>query len=220
MEPFWKPYINLACQFAAATGMERAIAQQEPMQATSPVRRPKFPGESLIERPEGAQRRGRGSFSGLLESSSKFVDPRKEASLILPEQLSSSLISIESQLAPKYSEATLAVQKSVLVSAYEYLLSLMELFRKGLRHAGKRRTRLTRKGEEALSQLQYLSALCDATSCRTPDEIIAAESAFGESYYEIMKLSAELEKMSQAEQHHHMSRYTHHISRFLSSAEV
>ena len=190
--------------------------QQEP----SPVRRPKFPGESLIEKPEAAQRRGRGSFSGLLESGSKFVDPQREASLILPEQLSSTPISIESQLAPKYTEATVAVQKSVLVSTYEYLLSLLELFRKGLRRTGKRRARLTRKGEEALSQLQYLSALCDATSCRTPDEIIAAESAFGEAYYEIMKLSAELEKMSQAEQHHHMSRYGHHISRFLSSAEV
>ena len=184
------------------------------------VRRPRFPGESLIEKPEGAQRRGRGNFSGLLESGSKFVDPSREASLVLPEQFSSSPISIESQLAPKYSEATVAVRKSMLASAFEYLLSLLQVFRKGLRKSRGRRARLTRKGEEALSQLQYLSALCDATTCRTPDEVIAAESAFGEAYYEIMKLSSELERMSQAEQHHHVGRYTQHISKFLSSAEV
>ena len=200
--------------------MERVAGQQEPVQAASPVRRPKFPGESLIERPEGAQKRAGGKFR-LLESEGKFVDPARESSIIMPEQaVFSSPIALESQLAPKYTEVTVAAKKTLASSLYEYLVSLLEIFRKSFRGSRRQRARMTRRGEEALSQLQYLAALCDATSCRTPDEIISAEAAFGEAYYEIMRLSTELEKMAQKEQAHHVHKYKHHMSSFLSSAEV
>ncbi len=216
---FWELYINLIFELATATSMERLQGQQEPVQAT-PVRRPKFPGESLIERPEGAQKRAGGKFR-LLESEGKFVDPSRETAVMMPEQaVFSSPLALESHLAPKYTEATVVAKKSIVSSLYEYLLSVLELFKKSFRGSRRRGARLTRRGEEALTQLQYLAALCDATTCRTPEEIIAAESAFGEAYYEIMRLSSELEKMAQKEQAHHVHKYKHHMSRFLSSAEV
>ena len=198
--------------------MERLQGQQEPVQAT-PVRRPKFPGESLIERPEGAQKKAVGKFK-LLDSESKFVDPSRETAVMMPEQAFSSPLALESQLAQKYTEATVMAKKSLVSSLYEYLLSVLELFKKSFRGSRRKGARLTRRGEEALTQLQDLSALCDATSCRTPEEISAAESAFGEAYYEIMRLSSELEKMAQKEQAHHVHKYGHHMAKFLSSAEV
>jgi hypothetical protein len=81
------------------------------------------------------------------------------------------------------------------------------------------RAKLTREGQEALEQLRYLAALCDATSCRTPEEILEAEAAFGEAYYEIMSLSANLQKMSEREQSHHLRRYSRHMSKLLSVAD-
>ncbi len=205
-----------------ATSMESFQRQQQPVeQPSSPARRPRFPGEALIERPGKAAKRGSSGFSKLMDSQSKFIDPAKEALLVTPEQTTlSNPIALESQFLQKYTESTVVAKKSVLDSAYEYLLAIFEVFKKSFRGSRRHRARLTRKGEEALSQLQYLAALCDATSCRTPDEIITAESAFGEAYYEIMRLSCELEKMSQPEQHHHVRKYHHHVASFLRNAEV
>ena len=198
--------------------MESFRAQAEPLQQEpaipSSVRRPRFPGEAR----EGRKNAKRAKFGSLLETDSKFIDPLKEASLIMPEQtVVSTPLAVESLFSQKYTESTVVAEKSIVSSAYEYLLSIFELFKKKFRGARRKRARLTRRGEEALSQLQYLSALCDATSCRTPDEIIAAEGAFGEAYYEIMKLSSELEKMAVSEQHHHMHKYKHHISSLLQA---
>jgi len=188
--------------------------QQEPAIPVS-VRRPRFPGEARAGR-KGAKKKA--GFSHLLETEGKFIDPMKEATLIMPEQtVVSTSLAVESLFSQKYTESTVVSEKSIVASAYEYLLAIFNLFKRKFRGATRKKMRLTRRGEQALEQLSYLSALCDATSCRTPDEIIAAEGAFGAAYYEIMKLSNELERMAVSEQHHHVHKYKSHISSLLQA---
>ena len=78
---------------------------------------------------------------------------------------------------------------------------------------------MTLKGEEALAQLRYLAMLCDATECRTPEEVLLAEGAFGEAYHEILNLSSNLMKMSEQEQSHHVNHYKKHFSSVLRSTD-
>ncbi|VVC00750.1 Uncharacterised protein [uncultured archaeon] len=174
-----------------------APLEQEPSVPKS-VRRPKF-------------------HHDLYDSSkeSKFVDPQKEAQLLIPEQtVASAQLALEI-MAPEY--ATKKKEGSVFSSVYEYLMSLFQQVKKKLRGSRRRKAKLTKKGEETLEQLKYLAQLCDATSCRSPEEILEAEGAFGEAYFEIMQLSSNLEKMSQSEQEHHMHRYGKHMSRLLET---
>ncbi|VVC01197.1 Uncharacterised protein [uncultured archaeon] len=160
----------------------------------------------------------------LLEKES-FVDPAAEAKLLVPEKtvvasLSSQLV-LEGQLPAQQMELSIRKERkgeAFFYSVYEYLLSLFDRVKKRLR-GRKAQKRLTAKGEQALEQLRYLALLCDATECRTPEEILAAESAFGEAYYEIKTLSSNLETMREEEQAHHVERYSRHFSRLLSAAQ-
>ncbi|MEM4633866.1 MAG: hypothetical protein QW275_01805 [Candidatus Anstonellaceae archaeon] len=148
----------------------------------------------------------------------KFVDPKKEAQLLLPEQeiasaFSTAEIAVSSH-APKHER-----KETVFSNLYYYLLSLLSLLKRSLKRRRRARARLTPKGEMALEQLKYLALLCDATSHRSPEEVLMAESAFGEAYYEIMSLSSNLCKMSQKEEEHHIRRYCRHMSRILRADE-
>lgn len=179
--------------------------QQELIPSPSPIRRPRFPKQLLLEK-------------------EKFVDPSSEAAIILPQQqVASAPIVLElEKLMPAQRMAENAQKKNALVSSIYALLDILaSLFAKVKRRLkGRRaRARLTREGQEALEQLRYLAALCDATSCRTPEEILEAEAAFGTAYYEIMNLSANLQKMSEREQSHHMRRYASHMGKLLSVAD-
>lgn len=189
--------LNLAGKNGSATSMEMIQRQPELLQKEPSARRPAFP-KRLFE-------------------GGKFVDPEKEAQLLLPEQAET-----RSQVLDAVHVQPLSMQKgreSVFSSLYDYIAGWLAQMKK--RFAGNRRARarLTRAGERALEQLRYLSALCDATSCRGNEEVLAAESAFGEAYYEIMTLSANLEKMSQAEEEHHVRRYCRHMAKVMQAAD-
>ncbi|MCX6772997.1 MAG: hypothetical protein NTV88_04475 [Candidatus Micrarchaeota archaeon] len=187
--------------------MPQRQLEQPREQKLSPARRPRF-SATLLER-----------------ETSKFIDPAAEAAIVLPQrEVASAPIAIElEKLASAQQEVRAAVQKQNALSSSIYVLLdfLATIFAKvKKRLKGKRaRQKITKDGQQALDQLRYLAALCDATSCRTPEEILEAESAFGEAYYEIMNLSANLERMSEKEQSHHLRRYSKHMSRLLSVAD-
>ena len=186
---------------------KRQLMQNLEQDSPSPVRRPRFP-KSLLEK-----------------ESSKFVDPSAEAAIILPQQnVASAPIVLElEKLAGKGQEVRESVQKKNAVATSIYvLLDFFAAFFAKLkkRLKGRRaRARITKQGQTALEQLRYLAALCDATTLRTPEEVLAAEAAFGEAYYEIMNLSANLEKMSVREQSHHLKKYSGHMSKLLALSE-
>ncbi|MCX8175464.1 MAG: hypothetical protein N3E51_04640 [Candidatus Micrarchaeota archaeon] len=175
----------------------------QPRQAIgeAPVRRQRFP-------------------KGLLEEEGKFIDPQREALLLMPEkEAASAAIMLEAASEQRQAEAS--GQRSGLAGAlYERIAAVLAWLSRLLDRSKRRaKVRLTKRGQQALEQLRYLSALCDATSCRTPEETIAAEAAFGEAYYEIMNLSASLERMRKSEEHHHIRRYARHMGRILGAAE-
>jgi hypothetical protein len=155
----------------------------------------------------------------MLEREDAFVDPLREAQLLLPEQtIASSTVLFETALHSAGAQAT-SRQQGAFVSLYDYLLSLFHSVRKRLRGSARYKARLTARGGEALEQLRYLSLLCDATECRTPDEVLLAEGAFGEAYHEILNLSANLEKMAEKEKEHHLHHYKRHFSSVLRSTD-
>ncbi|MCX8198306.1 MAG: hypothetical protein N3F07_03915 [Candidatus Micrarchaeota archaeon] len=158
-------------------------------------------------------------FPRKLFEEAKFIDPKKEAELILPQQELSSALETAEIAANAYAQIKEEQKEGVLSMLYYRILSLLSAVRASLRARGRRKARLTRKGQAALEQLKYLACLCEATSWRTHEEVLAAESAFGEAYYEIMSLSSNLQKMSQEEQEHHIRRYCRHIGRLLRADE-
>jgi hypothetical protein len=154
-----------------------------------------------------------------LEREDAFIDPMREAQLLLPGQsVASSTIMLENALetmrAPPSSKS-----QGVFASIYEYLLALFASAKKRLRGGRRQKARLTLQGEEALEQLRYLSLLCDATECRTPEEVLLAEGAFGEAYHEILNLSSNLSRMAEKEQEHHIRHYKRHFSSVLRSTD-
>lgn len=183
-------------KFGVPLAAPREIAEPTPVA----VRKPRFPR------------------SPLEKESSKFIDPRQEAAILLPQQAQMTMpvqLALESQMA---TEKTIAEKKSNAAYAiYELLLSWFNAIKKRLSARERRRVRVTRQGEEALTQLRYLALLCDATEARTPEEVLAAEGAFGEAYYEILNLSSNLERMAQKEEEHHVRRYRRHMSAILQS---
>lgn len=190
-----------------ATSMDMMMPAQAVQQIQEPelIRRPRFK-KDLLEK-------------------ETFVDPAKEMALLVPEKtvIASfpAQLALEAQFAEEHRLAA-AKKKgkadAFFYSVYEALLAMFEKVKKRLR-GRKARQALTRKGEEALEQLRYLAMLCDATECRTPDEVLAAESAFGEAYYEIKTLSCNLEKMREEEQAHHVERYSKHMAKLLSATQ-
>ena len=189
--------LNLAGKNVPATSMEMIQRQPELLQKEPSARRPAFP-KRLFE-------------------GGKFIDPEKEAQLLLPEQVAAS-----SQVLDAVHVQPFSMQKgkeSVLASLYDYLVGWLAHMKKRFAKNRRARARLTRAGERALEQLRYLSALCEATSCRGNEEVLLAESAFGEAYYEIMTLSANLEKMSQAEEGHHVRRYCRQMAKVIQAAD-
>ena len=202
-------YINIACKYLPATSMDVKMSAQVVQQASSPdpIRRSHFKKD-------------------LLEKES-FVDPVAEMKLLVPEKtvvanLSNQLvfeqqISEEQRFAASRKNARKA--DAFFYGIYEQLLALFEKVKRRLR--GRRaKEQITRKGEETLDQLRYLALLCDATEWRTPEEVLAAESAFGEAYYEIKTLSKNLEKMREEEQAHHIERYSKHMAKLLSATQL
>lgn len=155
----------------------------------------------------------------LFDDEGKFVDPAREATLLVPERtVASSLATFEIAQAT----ATARTQKErtrIFHSFVEYLFSLFASLQKRLGRNRRSRARMTAMGYQTLEQLRYLSLLCDATSARTPEEVLEAESAFGEAYYEIMQLSSNLEKMAQREEPHHVRRYAGHMGKVLRAAD-
>ena len=170
-------------------------------------------------------RRLDGKFKRSLLEKESFVDPAAEMRLLVPEKtvvgsLSSQLVFEQVLEGPKFAENRKASRKSeaFIYSVYEHLLALFDMVKKKLK--GRRaKQALTRKGGETLEQLRYLALLCDATECRTPEEALAADSAFGEAYYEIKTLSSNLEKMREEEQEHHVERYSRHMAKLLSATQ-
>jgi hypothetical protein len=180
--------------------MESMMRQPELVQPPS-VRRPAFPKK-------------------LLDESDKFIDPFREASLILPQQalsVSSALL-LEVQTAPDFRQQETR-KASMVFTLIEQLSAWLSWVKKKFRGSRRQRARLTAKGELALEQLRYLSLLCDATECRTPDEALAAESAFGEAYFEIKSLSSNLVRMSQKEEENHFRHYSRHMSSILRALD-
>lgn len=154
-----------------------------------------------------------------LEKEDAFIDPLREAKLLVPEQtVASSTIMLEAALETVRSQSSMQKQ-GAFASLYDYLLSLFASVKKRLRGSSRYKARLTERGEEALDQLRYLALLCDATECRTPEEVLLAESAFGEAYHEIMSLSSNLERMSEKEQGHHVHHYKKRFSSVLRSTD-
>ncbi|MFA6490027.1 MAG: hypothetical protein WCT52_05105 [Candidatus Micrarchaeia archaeon] len=180
--------------------METVLRQPSSLEQPSSVRRPSFP-KSLME-------------------DHKFVDPFREVqrTLLVSEQTTvSPIISLEiaQATAPKGAMRS----ESFFSTIYAYLsMAITHLKRKFGRNR-RARARLTRLGSDALSQLQYLSLLCEATSCGTPDEALTLQSAFGEAYYEIMTLSANLEKMTEREGEHHLRNYSRQMTKILHAAD-
>ena len=171
------------------------------MQEPSSVRRPHFP-------------------DSLYDKSDKFVNPEAETQrmLIVPEQtISSPIISLEiaRATAPKGGLKS----DTVFSAIYGYLMSAIAHLKRKFGKSRRARARLTRLGSDALEQLRYLSLLCDACDTRTPEEVLLAEGAFGEAYYEIMTLSANLEKMTEKEGEHHLRNYARQMSKVLNAAD-
>jgi len=166
----------------------------------------------------------------LLEKEDVFIDPVKEAALLSPENtIVGSMhqqIALEMQVSRDGQKFAIDDQKAVkrmqaheLVSSfYEYLVAIFERVKKNLKGNRRVRAKVTARGKEALEQLRYLALLCDASDWRSSEEILSAEAAFGEAYFEIMSLSANLEKMSETEQAHHVEKYARHMSKVLQSA--
>jgi len=200
-------YLNLNCKYTSATSMEmitspaRAIQQQlERQREPEQVRKPKFPRAPL-------------------EREDAFIDPLREAQLLLPEQtVASTNIMFDTALSTIRTQSS-ARRENVFTSIYEYLLAVFTSAKKRIRGNARQRARLTLRGEEALSQLHYLAMLCDAMECRTPEEVLLAEGAFGEAYHEILNLSSNLMKMSEQEQAHHLHHYKKHFSSVLRSTD-
>ena len=154
-----------------------------------------------------------------LEREDAYIDPLREAKLLLPEQtVASTNVMFDTALATVRMQPA-AEKQGTFASIYDYLLSLFTTVKKRLRGNARQKARMTSRGEEALAQLRYLALLCDATECRTPEEILAAESAFGEAYHEILNLSANLERMAEKEQEHHLGHYKKHFSSVLRSTD-
>jgi len=179
----------------------RAMQQQlELEREPSSIRKPKFPRTPL-------------------EREDAYIDPLREAKLLLPEQtVVSSTIMFENAIATVRTQSS-SKSTGTFASIYDYLLSLFTAAKKRLMGSSRYKARLTSRGEEALAQLRYLSMLCDAMECRTPEEVLAAEGAFGEAYHEILSLSANLEKMAEKEQEHHLHHYKKHFSSVLRSTD-
>ena len=200
-------YLNLPGKYKYATSMEmisspaRAVQQQlELEREPSAVHKPKFPRTPL-------------------EREDAYIDPLREAKLLLPElTVASTNIMFDTALATVRTQSS-AAKIGTFASIYDYLLTLFTSVKKRLHGSARQKARLTARGEEALAQLRYLSMLCDATECRTPEEILAAEGAFGEAYHEILNLSSNLMKMSEQEQAHHLNHYKKHFSSVLRSTD-
>jgi hypothetical protein len=168
------------------------------------LKKPKFP-HSLYD--EKAQ------------DSSKFIDPSAEAAILLPERtLLSTPVQVALEQMPSLTSATeKRKQANLALSLYEYLMSWFMAIKKSLAKKKGRRAKLTPRGQKALDELRHLSLVCDATEIRSNEEILSAESAFGEAYFEILTLSSNLERMGQKEEEHHTHRYSRHMSHLLKS---
>ena len=163
------------------------------------IRRPKFPS-ALLEREKD-----------------KFIDPAAEAAVLLPEKTSvMAPISLALEV-PLQTENTRVDRQNPVSALYELLASWWAAIKKRFARRIRGRARLTRQGKQALEQLRYISLLCDATEARTPEEILEAEGAFGEAYFEIMTLSSNLERMAQKEEEHHVRRYGRHMAALLQA---
>ena len=180
---------------------QRAIQQQlERQREPEEVHKPRFPRTPL-------------------EREDAFIDPLREAKLLLPEQtVASTNVMFDTALAALRTQAA-AQRQGIFTSIYEYLLAIFTSAKRRIRGNSRQKARLTLRGEEALMQLRYLAMLCDATECRTPEEVLAAEGAFGEAYHEILSLSSNLSKMSEQEQSHHLSHYKKNFSSVLRSTD-
>ncbi len=205
--------------------MESFQRQQEPV-SQAPARRMKGNGF------EAAKLMGDASFSepseikkprfpkDLFDKESKFINPKAEASILLPQQsVASAQIVLEAEASARQSNGRKQKREMVFSSIYEYLSVFFTWVNRKFARNRRARARLTARGQEALDQLRYLSMLCDATTLRSPEEVLAAESAFGEAYYEIMNLSSNLEKMAEQEANHHLQRYGKHMAAVLSAAD-
>jgi len=153
-----------------------------------------------------------------------FIDPAAEAAIILPQaSVASAQIVLEAQAAFLAMEGRRAQERAgarqYFSSLYEYVLSWLSQVKRKFSKNARVRARMTKQGERALEELRYLSLLCDATESRSHNEVLAAESAFGEAYYEILRLSGELAKMAEAEQDHHLRRYERHMASIVRASE-
>jgi len=154
-----------------------------------------------------------------LEREDAYIDPLREAQLLVPEQtVASTNIMFDTALAAVRAQPQ-SRKGGVFASIYEYLLAMFTSAKRRIRGNARQKARLTAQGDAALQQLRYLAMLCDATECRTPDEILAAEGAFGEAYHEILCLSSNLSRMSEQEQAHHVGHYRKHFSSVLRSTD-
>ena len=182
-------------------GPSRAVQQQvDAEREPKEIRKPHFPRAPL-------------------EREDAYIDPLREAKLLLPEQTVSSTSALFDAALSTMARQPKTQKAGAFTSIYEYLLSLFATVRRSLRGSARQKARLTMQGEEALSQLRYLALLCDASECRTPEEVLAAEGAFGEAYQEILSLSSNLVKMSESEQGHHLHHYRKHFSSVLRSTD-
>ena len=178
----------------------RAAQQLEIEREPAEIRKPRFP-----RRP--------------LEREDAFIDPLREAQLLLPERtVASTNIMLDTALVSVRTRPS-KMRENVFTSIYEYLLAWFSSAKKRIRGNARQKARLTMRGEEALAQLRYLALLCDASECRTPEEVLAAEGAFGEAYHEILNLSSNLMRMSEQEQTHHLHHYKKHFSSVLRSTD-
>ena len=194
------------------------VHSQESIRRSSPLSRQdeKMPSHAPVKSSK---------FKRSLLKDDLFVDPASEIALLVPEKNISSNFSQQLVFERQFSELqafakTKTPSKKMdtfFSSIYEYLFALFSKAKKKLK--GRRaRMQLTKKGEETLAQLRYLALLCDATEFRTPEDILEAESAFGQAYYEIKTLSSNLEKMREEEQIHHIDQYSRHMAKLLSIA--
>lgn len=178
--------------------------------------------QEIIREPKLASRQSiarRPKFAPKLLDDERFIDPAREAQLLLPQQQVSQQLIMEAQAAKASKFSAKVRQQSLLYAIYEQVASWLSSLKLKFRGNRRARQRLTREGERALEQLRYLSLLCDATEARTPDEVLSSESAFGTAYYEIMSLSANLLRMSQKEQAHHIKHYQRHMSAILRATD-
>lgn len=178
--------------------------------------------EMIVREPKLASRQSparRPRFAPKLLDDERFIDPAREAELLLPQQQVSQQLIIEAQAASDSRFAAKVRRQSLLSTIYEQVAAWLSWVKAKFKGSRRARQRLTREGERALEQLRYLSLLCDASEARTPDEVLASESAFGTAYYEIMGLSANLLRMSQKEQEHHLKRYQRHMSEMLRATD-